>query len=298
VLAQLTDTITGQTGSAEKNVRVEPLAGDPFPDMWRDLPTVEFWPGDDGFEHWFAPSLKERLHLTLDTQQPVKIDLLVNTTPSEITLRRRDATLHGDQNMSVVIPAMKTIFQTEVRNGSLGVTLLDISRQRVIFSQDNRREMDWPRLKQSVEGGDPNKIDVHSLANRETEGDFFVATVGAFLERALAAGEPKHVVIVLSGVMGFREGVPLHPIESKGNANCMVFYIRYSSHGPFVTNGFEARSPVSPRRATSPPAPRTGWMDFDQLAGTLKPLNPRLYDISSPMEFRKALASIFAEIAR
>ena len=35
----------------------------------------------------------------------------------------------------------------------------------------------------------------------------------------------------------------------------------------------------------------------DQLAPTLKPLNPRLFDITSPEQFRKALATVVAEIS-
>ncbi len=35
----------------------------------------------------------------------------------------------------------------------------------------------------------------------------------------------------------------------------------------------------------------------DQLAATLKPLSPRIYDIDNPEQFRKALARMLDEIA-
>jgi hypothetical protein len=37
---------------------------------------------------------------------------------------------------------------------------------------------------------------------------------------------------------------------------------------------------------------------FDSLQGVLKPLQPRLYDVYSPDQFRKALSSLLDEIAR
>jgi hypothetical protein len=37
---------------------------------------------------------------------------------------------------------------------------------------------------------------------------------------------------------------------------------------------------------------------FDQLEPLLKPLDPRLFDVSTPEQFRKALATILGEIAK
>jgi hypothetical protein len=39
-------------------------------------------------------------------------------------------------------------------------------------------------------------------------------------------------------------------------------------------------------------------MEIDQLEPTLKPLAPRVFDVETPEEFRKALATIVAEIAK
>src|ERR1022692_50489 len=55
---RLLDTISGQEGFADHDFRVEPLSGDPLPEMWRDLPPVEFLPGSDGPDGWYIPSMK------------------------------------------------------------------------------------------------------------------------------------------------------------------------------------------------------------------------------------------------
>ena len=44
-----------------------------------------------------------------------------------------------------------------------------------------------------------------------------------------------------------------------------------------------------------PPAPQ---VMTDSLERTVKPLDPRLFDVKDPLEFRKALASILIEISR
>jgi hypothetical protein len=43
--------------------------------------------------------------------------------------------------------------------------------------------------------------------------------------------------------------------------------------------------------------PPRGPSTEDSLARTLKPLAPRVFDVTNPMEFRSALASIITEIS-
>ena len=289
------DTINGQRGSGERTFHVDPLGGDPLPEMWGDLPAVEFWPALDGPDRWFLPSVTGRMHLTLDTRRPVKIDLLVNATPTE---RGRAGRLR-DANMNALIPALKAIFQTEVHNGSLDLAMLDLSRRRVTFSQNNSSALNWPRLKSAFEADDPNKIDIQSLASRDKEGEFFVNEVGRRVEGALGPDEPMHVLIVLSAPMAFRGDVHLHRIEMPANANCKLFYIRYDSGRSLRPIPLGVVGPGQGGRAAAiPPLIEPMEGQQDELENTLKPLKPHLYDVASPMDFRKALASMLAEISR
>jgi hypothetical protein len=275
-LVRIVDAVSGQEGSAEKDFKVDPLGGDPLPEMWRDLPAVEFAPAGDGPEQWFLPSVEGRLHLPLETKRPVKVDLLVNTTPTEF---------HGGPerqngiNMSTVMPAMKAIFQTEVRNGSLEMALLDLAKLKVVYSQDNRNPLDWPQLKSSLEAANPNVIDLHSLANRTRDGDYFVYEVGQRVRAALKPGEPMHVLIVLSGPMNFPAGVLLHRVDVRETERCKVFYIRYLTQ----------RAPVQFNRPTGA---------VDEIEFMLTPVRPHKFEVGSPMEFRKALASILTEVSQ
>ena len=68
------------------------------------------------------------------------------------------------------------------------------------------------------------------------------------------------------------------------------------------------RVPVAPTfdtrsrngRRTLPGTPRSQVPDeaFDSLEPLLKPLQPRLFEVYTPEQFRKALASMLEEIAR
>jgi hypothetical protein len=62
-------------------------------------------------------------------------------------------------------------------------------------------------------------------------------------------------------------------INIPDDSHRLVFYIRYRIHR---TDEFVART----------------------LAHTLAPLHPRLFDVTSPEEFRKALATILRDIAK
>jgi hypothetical protein len=214
------------------------------------------------------------------------------------------------RNMGALIPALKVLSQIEASNGSLNVTMLDLARRKVSFSQDDVRTLDWTTLRAALGETNPNLIDVHALENHEQNAQFFVSEVRKRLEGTETNGdvplglstEPARVLIVLSGPMAFPKGQDLHPIEATPEPGSHVFYIRFY---PLFTGG---RGPgplvaAGPRgRGVPPPiAPvdrgRSAAMD-DSLEGTLKPLAPRVFNVSSPIEFRKALGAILNEISQ
>jgi len=173
----------------------------------------------------------------------------------------------------------------------------------VIFQQDAVHDLDWPKLGAALKEAGPNKIDIHALENRRQNAQFFVAQVS----RRIEAGTPKSqadplaILIVLSGPMAFDSGEDLHPIELAGKPDAQLFYIRYHSLpertavNPFLQDPrFARRGQMSRPGRGLPPTTEP----LDSLERTLKPLQPHLFDVSTPAEFRKALASLFDEISR
>jgi len=74
-----------------------------------------------------------------------------------------------------------------------------------------------------------------------------------------------------------------------------VYYLRFHQRlGPPVrTLPFISARP-SARVGVRPTERRATENEVDQLARTLKPLGPRVFDIESPQQFRSALATILS----
>jgi hypothetical protein len=291
---------TGEHAVARRTLRVDPLPRDPLPDAWRNLPSVAFLP-EDLPASWYASPDEGILNLPIETHLPVRIDLLVNGSRTEEMVRARLANT-SRLTSNALLPAIKVVSQIKLSSGALHVAILDLERQRAGFEQDTTRELDWTKLLAAFAEDNPNTIDLKSLEHRQENAQFFVSEIR---RRVLSGGregaEPLRVLIVLSGMMAF-DKADLTPIQAAPDPNCKVFYIRYRSisHSPsrlapFVPTA-EASRPLGRRRG--PAFQDSVLQPRDDLFGLIKPLDPQLFDVTSPAEFRKALASIMSEIAR
>jgi hypothetical protein len=297
VTAAIYDTQTQEHSLKRQTLRVPQPAHDPLPDSWRDVPHVEFLDPPDRPDVWYLPEIKSRLHLPLNTARPVHVEVLMNESPSEASGSRVGQATR--RNMGFLIPALKILSQIEVGNGSLNVAMLDLERRKVSFAQQQVHTLDWPRLRAALVEVNPNLIDVHALENHEQNAQFFVSEVRKRLESAETDGDagPARVLIVLSGPMAFPKGQDLHPIEATPEPGSRVFYIRYTPTFPSATpGGFQGRGGRGSR--PSPIVINRNPSLQDSLEPTLKPLAPRLFDVSTPIDFRKALASIISEISQ
>lgn len=292
------DSKTGEHGSAVKALHVNPLKNDPLPRAWQDLPAAEFVPATDPPETLFIP-LNGRLQLPLESRRPLRLEMLVNASPtlSQIGLHTGPANSHS---LTELLPALMVMSQVTVRNGTLNVSLLDLTRRRVVFEQENLGELDWPRLQTGLSVADPHKIDVRSLEHRERNAQFFVEQVR---ERVLGGSgtqpeEPLRIGVILSGPMGFQSGEDLHPIEAPGKSDHRIYYFRYHSIPPpammpsyMDTLRGRRGGPIAQARPIS-------LEPLDSLGSLIKPLQPRVFDIYSPEQFRKALSTMLDEISR
>jgi len=286
-------TATGEHSALRLPLHVSPLKNDPLPDSWRDLPPVEIPKATDAPDNLYLPEVTSKLYLPLQTERPVRIELLVNASPVSGDEYSRPRQV-SNRTLSSLIPALKVISQADVRNGTLNFALLDLTTQQVIFRQDAVHDLDWGRLGPALKQAGPNVIDVHALENRKENPQFFVNEVRRRINDG--AGSPAPVLVVLSGPMSFGSGADLHPIELERKSDVKVFYIRYHSIPP--------RQPMDPfmseprRGRRMGPYGRTPWSSepVDSLEQTLKPLHPRLFDVTTPEEFRKALRDVINTI--
>jgi hypothetical protein len=275
----------GDIADATRALHIQPIAGDPLPDLWRDLPAVEFVAPEDPPEAWYLPRV-EALPLPVRTSAAVRVAVLVNLWPGDPVAGRRG--LH-EQILRALIPSLKAASQIQPSSGSLDVALLDVARQRVAFEQSGR-PLEWTRLREALGGMNPNLIDAGSLEKRNATAQFFAAEV---VRRAESAGEAC-AAIVLSPPAAFDRRQDLTPVKPRSASHCRLFYVRYDvtppaedwNRAPMLMPGVKVDAPLRPRRPLA-----------DELAGTIAPLEPRLFDVHSAMEFRSVLAAILGDLS-
>jgi hypothetical protein len=295
-------TAVYDTGSKEHvlkrtKLHVPDLPRDPLPDAWRNLPEVEYVTAFEPPDSWYRPEISSRLYLPVANERPVRVEVVVNESPTEVARQQVGRTTR--RNMENLIPALKVLSEMDIKNGSINVTLLDLERRKVSFNQEQAGKLDWTRLKAALLENDPNQIDVHALENHEQNAQFFVSEVRKRLESGESNGDKARVLIVLSGPMAFPKGQDLRPIEATPEPGARVYYIRYYPPPQgmgFAPGGVPGRG--GPRNPVIVRGPVMGSSIEDSLARTLKPLAPKTFDVTTPMDFRNALAAIISEISR
>lgn len=289
------DAKTREHSAVQKPLHVNPLRGDPLGNAWKDLPAVELMNAIDPPDTWFLPNVKGRLHLPLAPRRPIRIEVLMNVS-SPGPSRGLSLGTASNRNLANLLPALKVLSQIDVKGEALHLTLLDILNRRVMLEQDAMRQLDWARLRSALTEADPNKIDVRSLEHREQNAQYFVEQVR---QRLATSEEPFRVLIVLSGPMTFVSGEDVRPIELAAKPNAKVYYLRHRLPPERLSFNPLFDSPSSRTGRRNRPAQLPASIEvFDSLAPLLKPLKPRLFDVYTPEQFRKALASILEEIAR
>ncbi len=290
VSVALFNTVTNEHSFTRKTLRVPPFKGDPLPASWKELPPVEVIPSEQPPDAWFLPEAKGRLNLPITTRRPVRVELLMNLPSGGQSAGTYNSV------MPVLMPAFKALAQAEVASGSFNAAVLDLAKLRVTYEQKSLGALDWPKLRETLTALNPNVIDVGSLQNRGRNADFFVNQVSRRVE---ASEDPPLALIVLSAPEYFEFKEELHAIAPKRAPNCRVFYLRYHALRirPFP-RGIPPRPRGRGRDAEIVIPGRYGRLDIDNLASTLDPLKPRMFDVYTPEDFRKALAAILEEISR
>ncbi|HWF09281.1 MAG TPA: hypothetical protein VG297_12510 [Bryobacteraceae bacterium] len=285
IAVALYDTATREHTITKRRLHVAALRNDPLPGAWRDLPAVEFVPLEKPPDSWYLPSVDDRLRIEAGTREPAHVDLVVNLTPSE---RFTGSSRVQNRNMGALLPATKVLSQVDWRN-DFAIALLDLARRRTTWQQDDGRPLDWGEASRSLDEIKPGIIDIKALEYRMQSAQFFVNEIARRL-----TGRKREIMIVLSSPVEFEPGQDMRPIALKEPGNAKVFYIRYQ---PIPLIGFGRAGAET--RITMPdgnPAPRSRYV-IDQLEPLLAPLGPRLFEVSTPQQFRKALAAILSEIA-
>jgi hypothetical protein len=299
---------TGKRSLRRGTVRVSPVKNDPLPGAWRGLPPVELVAVPDVPERWFLPSVAGRLSVMIENRRPVRIEILMNTSISEESQSRQQV---YNAAMEALLPLLKVLSQIAPRNGSVNVTCIDLWKHQAGLEQEDVRQLNWPSLKNALLQANPNMIDAEALKHHEESAQFFADEVA----RRLAPPSPVRVAIVVSPSVEFTAGQVPASVHLQHDPDLHVFYIRLASvrmDAPFaaltppVGRRAGEPAPIPGAPAGSPGATGDRWdanempvrvtITNDQLARALKPLEPRVFDVATPGEIRKALGAMLREI--
>ncbi len=269
------DPHTGEHGARELQFRVPQENRGFLAEAWRGLPAVEFTGNQESPDSWFLPEIQGRLQWAAAVHQPSRIDVILNVAPHR--------TNSGD--LAALLPTVKAISETGSPAISGHWELLDLSRRRVAFDEKDAPEIDWPRLKESLGESNTASIDVHSLSERQHNAQFFVSQVRGVLRDS----QQPCVLVVLTPPVAFDSGEDLNPISVEALPACRVVYVRYHAlveRRPMFDGRRGGRMGGGPVYGNRP------LPIVDQLEGTLKPLNPKVFDVDTPEEMSKVFVEI------
>lgn len=305
-------TASHKRSVAHQTIRVPSISNDPLPAAWNNLPAVEFLAMRSPLG-----VADGHLNLPLQTNRAVRIEVIANITP---TYAMKPYPAIYRHNRNVIFPEMNVLSQITATNGTLDVVALELDNQKIAFEQDGVDRLDARELWRSLDAHSSAVVDASALAGENREAKFFLAEVNKRIMAAATSPDAANkrvptVVIVLSNLMAFPKGEDLAPLPMQPDCNCQVFYIRthvvldtYAMQAlmrlpPSPTNRIIIGEGVSPPETTVESMPNfpslgegaTKIPDVDQLEKTLAPLNPRVLDVKSTKDFRKAVAIILRE---
>jgi len=274
-----------------QRVHVGSLKHEPLPGSWRDLPAVEFCdPQPEGLDAFLLPNIEGRLRLPAKASRQIQLEILENVTP--YPSERPRPKLYTDR-IGIFLTVLKTLAQLEIENGTVGVSLLDLTRRSVIFDQQDIKggQVSWTNLKDAMAANSVTAVDVHDLAQEEQFGEFFRSEMERRLDEAGSDGA-KRVFIVISGPMALGSRTPIE-IAPSGRDNFAVFYLRcdFLQTSAIVRQTQVFAGPVKPSEQKME-------RSEDGIGKALRKLKPRVLAVDSAQRVREALATILSDISR
>jgi hypothetical protein len=258
----LHDAKTGRRNAVKRQLAVQSLDADPLPNLYKQLVQVEFpiLSDDDGGS---VIQFTDDLTLPVRNKRPLRLELISVMSPPEQSSRLRDIVRRHHQRTASVLD---TFGQMRLAQGAtVSITGLDLNHRTVPFEQNDVEQLDRPRLVDAIRNIKDQTI---SLTTLEKGGG------SAFLRTSLddifqRADDRTRVFVIVSSSNVFDRGADLEPLRRRENCKCRVYYLRLRNYA------LDA---------------------FDDTEKIIKRLSPRTFNISSGLDFRKAIAEIIRDL--
>jgi hypothetical protein len=281
VTLALVGALNGKHNLKRLPLHVKPLKNDPLPESWTGLSAVEF--PDTELK---TPSYRShagipgRLHLPVRSRRVVRMDVLADVTQADVFLSSGRRMLgYYYSYLGTAMPLLRVLSQISLERGSLSVAMLDLFRQKVIFEQDDVKELDWPGVSSALELADNTlTVDIKDMAKRRESPAFFQDELLRRLtlpQTGQAEGDDTvHVFLIIDSHQDYYDlqGLPYLPPDSK--ERCVVYYLQ-----------------VNPNLAHPNVA-------VDYMRKMLAPLPLHVFQVRSAESIRLALAKILEDVGK
>jgi hypothetical protein len=186
-----------------------------------------------------------------------------------------------------VIPALKVVSQLDLPNGSIDISLLDLTQRKVL----GPGVLEWEALKGVLARANPGTIDVRALDGRWKMRTFLLDQAGRI---GTAGNGTVRAVIILSGPAFLEDHDPLPKLELSSDPARRVFYIRCR----LIPHSALAPRP-RPRPGVRPtiPRPPNFRLPLDDLEQPFDGSGARIFDVITPEQFRRVLAAVIRQIS-
>jgi hypothetical protein len=258
----LFDQQAGRHSTAKRRVQVQQLRKDPLPHLTDGLRDVKF-PLLTDREGGSVLGIYGSLNLPVKNKEKVSIELMPILNYSELSTSRSFVRNQSEQMVEV----LSTLSQMHVANGSISVTAVDVIGRQIPFRHLAVDRPIWADLFRVF----LNTNDVATVSKADLLAENNPPT---FLRQAISDqlmdsdGSIRILVIVSTGLT--YEQSKLQSLTLQGNCNCRVFHLRLDASGN----------------------------EADLLESVLPDLRSTTFEVRTPFDMRKALASIVSELER
>jgi hypothetical protein len=259
----LSDSKNARHNVIKRRIRVSQFPADLWPAMNSKLPAVEF-PLSNRNGRNTPAVVPGTLALPLQNDRRLRMELIPILNPSDQWAGRADM---ARRNNNQVLSATGVLSQLRMPNGSISVRALDLVNQLTVLQRD-LQEFNWTAIGDVfTRVADNHTVALPALEALKQRSNF----VRNLLRQQLSQpGDAVKVIVLISGTIRFEPGSDMSPLKLEGDCICRIYHLHFRINHDDV---------------------------FDDLIKLIRPLRPRLYEITTPMDFRKAVVDMVEDLS-
>jgi hypothetical protein len=289
------EAATRKVSVMHREVHIEPIKDDPFSELDRYLPTVEFPAGfpqqefaeADASDGELFPIAHQANWIQIDNSEPIQVDVVLNITERPV-LRTPEPPAYTRMGVEARMRAMmkrptvptyhldvgrvlqigNVISHIGLKSGCVRVSAIDTMRMKTILNSTDEKKLDWDKFEAGVEKFDQNTVDAAVLANKKGPAQFFNKYLDNLSSASTACGPvSRHYVVVVSHELSLPSGAKDARLESVNGERARFYYVHAGISGV-----------------------------GDDISEILKPVKPERLGFANPREFRKSFARLVSDL--